>query len=192
MMSGAAKIGALALVTSALDHCGPTHTEVGEVVLVAWPVVMLVGIAVQMPILLLWRRHYRELKTPWPHMVASFAVAVSLALGVIVNRDSHGYAPWLGIALVAFGTSYLAFLLLATRIWLAFDRKMPQLGAHLVAIAVQIVPAMLLAAGLWPDERPDPTGLFILPGYFGVVPGGLFVGFLVEAWLRNRHKPLRT
>jgi hypothetical protein len=48
------------------------------------------------------------------------------------------------------------------------------------------LPAAVLAAGMWDNQKQDPEILYILPGYMGLVPAVLLFGFLIEATVRTR------
>jgi hypothetical protein len=97
----------------------------------------------------------------------------------------------LGVGVTIFGTSYLAVLLVAWRIWFW---KRPRSSFTWVSIPVMVVyvaPAVYLAYHGSTMREVDDWLLdaWMLPGFAGWVPGGLLVVLLVEAVLRTRARP---
>ena len=104
-----------------------------------------------------------------------------------------GVAEWFPTALIAYGASYLALLLVCWRIWLWLRPRTAFTWAHLPVLILQLAPCPPMIFGLW--EKHDEVWLvWILPGYVGMVTGPLFLIALIEVMVRilRRKKAARA
>ena len=172
-------------VAALAENCGPTRQQVGEAVVIAWPLVALGVLAVQWGLLALWRKKWPAVRTPLVAPLLLVAVATSMSLGMIF----HAQKPfqWADMALWLFGCSYAAVVLLATRIWLFFDVRYPLMGPQILAAVLFVLPAMIVSAIPGPNHT-DLEALYIFPGMGGWVPGGLLLATFTEALLRTRRQ----
>ncbi len=186
-MARVTSLASAGLVSAAAltDNCGPSRQQVGEAVIIAWPLVVFGVLVVQRGLLTLWRKKWPAVRTPWVAPVLLLAVATSMSLGMIVHVDKP--MQWAGMALWLFGCSYAAVVLLTTRVWLFFDVRYAFMGPQLVAALVFVLPAVLIAALPGPAHT-DLEGLYILPGMGGWVPGGLLIATYAEALIRTRRR----
>ncbi len=173
-----------------MGGCLPSEEEAGSWVLFASPIAVLAGILALWLLYRLWVRRYPEISFS---RLPAVLLTVALLNGAAVKAF---LAPPLlegtGMGLMAFGTSYLALLLVAWRIW--FWRR-PRSSFTWVSIPIMIpyvAPAVYLAyQGSTTREVADwLLDAWMFPGMTGWVPGGLLLILLIEAKVRTRPRPL--
>lgn len=162
--------------------CTPTPHQTGEAVVIVWPLVMLLACGPQIAMLALWRAVLPTIVFD----LRPFAAWVGLAACVAISVAIAATRPWqwADSAAYFFGLSYAAVLLLTTRVWLRVAPKRALLVPHLVTSLV-FVP---YAIALYFDVTlgiPNPEGIFIVPGYGGVLAAPILLVLLVEAVVRR-------
>lgn len=166
--------------------CGPSDAEAGVAVALASPLVLLVEMALFALLRQLWSRSGAG---PFPSPLQGWVVllAVLVAYGALASFAGpfSAAAEWVLAAVWAFGTSHLALALVIWRIWLAVRPRDAFVGGPALAFAILAAPALPLAAGWVPEGDGEPiVALWVVIGYLGWVPGGLYLLALVEAAVR--------
>jgi hypothetical protein len=171
-------------------RCGPLAVEAGRGILLSAPVAFL-GTALVLALLLrLWRRRHPDLRYPVRALVIAGLVQLAAALMVLWPTVADGDFKWAGMGLWVFGCSYLTGTLVTWRIWLHQWPQGATKWAPLATMAFYWLPAVPLAAEWLPDSvarAMEP--IWILPGLFGLTTAPLFIGLVIEAWLKNRKLP---
>lgn len=174
-------------IAALAPSCAPGHRDTGEAVLIVWPLVMLLSALPQAVLVRMWQWRWPELVIDW----RPFLIFVGMASVVSVSMVMTAAAPWEWAphALWLFGTSYLAALLVITRVLISFRlRAVSFVPAHAGATMVFIPFAMGLRAGFFETATVDPAGYFVFPGYGGWVPGAIAVALLLECWYQRRRQ----
>ncbi len=179
------------LATPVVGRCGPTAEDAGRSVMVAAPCAFVVGIGILMLLLRLWRRgRHKDLRLRQRPLIQTTLVLVGGAGVALLSAIWSPWAmKWIGIALLASGTSYLTLMLVTWRIWFAVKPADSFRWAPLAALLVYWLPALVAAAGLISDAAASKHlgAVWVLPGYFGMVTGPLVLGLLLEAYFRGRR-----
>lgn len=165
------------------SECGPNNHQIGEAILIVWPVVMLLALGPQLGLLALWRKLRPAVSLDLARVWILVTIATAVAIAVIVRAEKPW--RWADAALWFWGCSYGVVLLATTRIWLMANAKTALFGPHVVATGVFVPLAAALYGGI-ADGLGDTSWLFIFPGYGGWVTGGLCLVLLVEVLLRRR------
>ncbi|MCC6620898.1 MAG: hypothetical protein IT385_06570 [Deltaproteobacteria bacterium] len=166
--------------------CGPSPWQAGTSVLLATPIAALVGHLLLLALVHLWRGRQPVLTTSWRTSVAVGGLALAGGVTLAVTGDEP-LRDWPAVAIVTFGSSYLAILLLAFRVALALRPARASMIAIVVAAVLTVAPAPLAIA-----RAGDPElwyGLWIWPGVYGAPTGILLVALLVEGALRGGARP---
>lgn len=164
-------------------QCGPSNRDVGEAILLVWPLVALLALGPQIALLALWRKARPEVDLHLKRFFILIGAAVTVAYPTMLAAQQPW--RWADAALWMFGASYGTVLLLTTRIWLSSNEKTALIGPHLVATVIFIpFAALLYTRVLHHGELAD---LFILPGYGGFTTGPLFLILLIEVLVRRRR-----
>ena len=180
-----------------LTSCtGPSDEEIGQSVLSVAPIVFLVSIGFQYLFFRIWKRKWEELTMVWrPNLI----FLIALIFMALLFRKMELFP----LALVMFGTSYLVVLFLVTRIWLFFDHTNVFTWASVLTMALYLLPAFPMVAGVTEDTLFSDLILFlwILPGSIlgpvlpssdigssGVSTAIVLLVLLVEAWFATRKK----
>lgn len=172
------KISWLAVMALALAACGPTERELGVAVLAATPAILVAGCLLQLLYRLAWRAVDGELpRFDLRPTAALFGLTLGCALLWARDLDDD--------ALMAFalaGTSYATFLVVAMR---ATIRSTLYSWATVVPWILFAPLAVVLAAvGSTTSEADLSLAYYLLPGYGGLISGGLFALLLVEVLVR--------
>ena len=173
----------LAAVAGATS-CNPSPQEVGQQILIVAPLVFLLSLALQWVLLRVWRRRWPDIALRWrTNLLVACALVPPAALAFALGhrRDE------LGLALLMFGASYAAVLLVLTRLVLWRARSRAFTLPHLPALVLFLAPAFFLALGLESPLNADAGALYLYPGMDGWVPAGLFAALTAEALLRTRR-----
>lgn len=174
---------AIAVAFAALGgNCAPTPHHTGEAVVVAWPIVMLLALGPQVVLLAIWRKARPAIDLDLRLFAAWLGLAAFVGLSVAAAADNPW--KWLDSAVYLFGMSYVAVLLVATRVVVSTAPKRAVLVPHLVT-SVVFVP---YAIALYFDVTlgiPSPEGIFIVPGYGGLLAGPIHLALLIEAVIRR-------
>ena len=186
-----------------LTSCtGPSDQDIGQSVLSVAPIVFLVSIGFQYLFFRIWKRKWVELTMSLPPNLIFLIFLIAFALLAFLFQDiEFRKTELLFLALFWFGTSYLTVLFLVTRIWLIFDHNRVFTWASVLTLALYILPAFPMVAGL---TEGTPFGdfafaLWVLPGSIlgslfpdSILTNGsvviLFLVLLVEAWFTTRKK----
>lgn len=190
-----------------LSGCGPTNEEAARAVMMATPFVYGAGLGLMALMAFLWRKLDPDLGINWRPALIGLAAAGGVGLlsfvGVTdvpttdpLNSTTNGIAgvaEWLPSALIAYGTSYLALLLVCWRIWLWLRPQTAFTWAYLPVLIMQLAPCPPMIFGLW-EHHDEVWLLWILPGYVGMVTGPLFLIALIEVMVRilRRKKAARA
>ncbi len=188
-----------------LTSCtGPSDQDYGQSVLSVAPIVFLVSIGFQYLFFRIWKRKCHTLTMAWlPNLVFLVLLIAVVVLAFLFRDIEFRETELLVLALVVFGASYLTVLFLVTRIWLFFDHDQVFTWASILTLALYILPAFPMVAGLTEETLIGDfaLALWIIPGsvlglFFrnsmianaGVVI--LFLVLLVEAWFATRKEGL--
>lgn len=173
-------------------QCGPTREQVGGAVLLAAPVAFLFMALVLRGLTAL----FRPVMGPdarWRPVIGGLAVWLLLtavvALPVSMRVDAF---DWFPTALVSYGATVAAAVLLTWRVWVAVRPQSAFHGALLWAHAVMTLPAIPLA--LMAHEGPQQDQLtdflitvWVLGGYLGAVGGTILLVLLIEGVVRRQR-----
>jgi hypothetical protein len=192
----------LAMAISLTSCTGPSDQDYGLAVLSVAPIVFLVSIGFQYLFFRIWKRKWRTLTMSWlPNLVFLILLIAVMVLAFLLRDIEFRETELLVLALVMFGASYLTVLFLVTRIWLVFDHIRVFTWASILTLALYILPAFPMVAGLTEETwiGDFALALWILPGSVlrllfrdsiianaGVVI--LFLILLVEAWFATRKE----
>ncbi len=153
--------------------------------LVAAPVVLGVGMLL---LGALFRRHQRADAAlsfdRRPVLIAMGATTVGAAATSAALADTQ-VLNWALTALFLYGCSYLTLLLVTWRYWLAKDPARAFTWAWLPVTVVQLVPAILMAAGGLPGNEVV-AAVWVFPGYFGIPTLVAIILAFVEASKKGR------
>ncbi len=194
----------LAMAISLTSCTGPSDQDVGQSVLSVAPVVFLVSIGFQYLFFRIWKRKWHTLTMAWlPNLVFLIFLIAVMMLAFLFRDIEFRETELLVLALVVFGASYLTVLFLITRIWLFFDHTRVFTWASILTLALYILPAFPMVAGLTEE-----TGIGDLAVVLWVAPGSvlrllfgdsmianagvviLFLVLLAEAWFATRKEGL--
>ncbi len=175
--------GLFALAASA-SGCGPTPQEVGSAVLLTAPIALLASFV----LLGLLSRAFGDDSPKGRGLgrtrLVQLCVTIALALSQIPSALSTNVDQYLPIVLGLFGSSFLGIVLVCWRVWHAVDPAGARTWAPLPAIALQLLPAILLSTG-WLNHFEEADlmigVLYFFPGCEGVVPAALLIVLLGEA-----------
>lgn len=169
-----------------LGACGPTARESGHSILLMAPLITVAGGSIAVLFRLLWQPMVPSLPLSFRRCRNAILLltlpCLPLAFDPALNDD------WIGTALVAVGSTYLTLLLLAIRLIILAQAR--HLFAHII-----YVPWLLLYPGAayyayggstTAEASEFHMNLWILPGYFGIFAGALFLLLLLEVFIR-RH-----
>lgn len=179
------------LVLLLVAGCGPNAREAGVAALVvAFPILVIASMLLWL-LSRLWQRVRPQLVFRWQPFVTVGLVLSGVGLFAAVLPFHGSATEWLVMALWAVGTSYLTIVLLVWRIRLSARNGLA--WAHGLACAIQFLPALPLAFfGSTEGELNGPLlGVWMLPGYGGLVAGPIYVLLLLEAlvrWQRARSR----
>ncbi len=181
-----ARRGGLVAVIALTAGCAPSHRETGEAVVIVWPAVLLLASLPQAVLIRLWRTHWPTLAVPTRALVAAVALASVAAIAMIAGvRAPWEWAPH---ALWLFGTSYLAVLLVLTRIVIATSwRAHAVIAAHAATSAIFIPFALALRAGYFDTAAIDSAAFYVMPGYGGWVPAAIALVLWIEWRVRRAN-----
>lgn len=183
--------GHVALVVTVLAAgCGPTPEEAAGAVLVALPVVLLVGHLFVRLLTRLWRPLVDPPLSARPVLVAA-AVAVAPAIGALVVGGDR-VLEWVVAAVWAFGTTYLTLLFVAWRVWLACDAITAGSWSFFAPLSLTLLPGLPLFF-----DAPSQYGEMIVAGwvfigYGGMVGGPVLLVLLIEVLVRRHRARLAT
>ena len=170
-------------------RCGPLAVEAGRGLLLSAPVILLVTALVLALLLRLWRRRLPDLRFPTRALLVTGLVQLAAGLMVLWPAIADNHMRWAGMGLWLFGCSYLSVTLVAWRLLLHLRPRAATTWAPLSVMAFYWLPAIPLNAEWLPDSVARAMeGVWVVPGFFGLVTGPLLLGLLVEAWLRNRPR----
>jgi len=195
-----------------LSGCGPSEEEAARAVMMATPIVYLAGMGIMALMLFLWRKLEPRLGINWRPVLLGLALACVIGLLSIVGvttdppPDTNGDSPWgrattdgipgvvgwLGIAIIFYGTSYLALLLVSWRIWLWRRPATAFTWAWVPVLFVMLAPCatMIMFSGNRSDAMrffaEAVVGLWGFPGFMGMVTVPLLLIALTEVWVRVR------
>jgi hypothetical protein len=168
-----------------LGACGPTERECGQSILLMAPLIMIVGGGMAALFRFLW-------KPMVPSLPLSFAQCRNAVLLMTLPCLPLAFGPsfnseWLGMTLLAVGTSYLSFLLIAVRLCLL--RRCQALWARVIYAPWLLLYPSALYFAYFGSTSAEPSDfhmqLWLFPGYFGLITGGLFVVLLLEVLTRR-------
>jgi hypothetical protein len=190
-MTPAIPAALVGLLACSMQHCGPTPKESGDTILMVLPFVVLSAMGVQWVFLKLWKSLRQSIVLDWGRNLF-FCGALLLPAGYAFLTDGRP-GEWLPIAYWLFGCSYVAAMLLVTRLMLlSNDARLVFFVPHLFLSAIFAAPALPLALGLAQRKWQDASEMmWIMPGFGGWVPGGLFLLLFIEVlWRRARLRRL--
>jgi hypothetical protein len=182
-------LAGLLLLSLVGGDCGPSPAEAGGAVLLASPVAFLAGLVALSILHTLWLPLKGPMRMDPLRLGAAFLALCGLAaLGPL---GSKGSVEWWGVAVLAFGTSYVSVLLIVWRIWLHQQPKTASTWAPIAVMAFMLVPApFLLAINPSRGDAEPVVSAWILPGMFGYATIPIFVVVVGEALVRRlRHRP---
>jgi len=173
-------------------ECSPSSAEAAGAVLAASPIAYIGGLIA----VLLLRWIWQPLSGPLPirEKALFFAFFLLLGLAGLGNlAQPKGVSEWLGIAVIAFGPSYISLLLVVWRIWIWKKPETACTWAPLSVMAVMLLPAPYLLTDP-PKEMGEPfiSFLWLMPGMFGYVSGPLFVALVGEVFVRRLIQSTKT
>jgi hypothetical protein len=180
-----AAIAAIAL----LGGCGPTEREVGGLLLLALPAMVLFGGLLQLGYKALWRAAIDGESPRFDPRPSGWLFGASVLL-LLVPLIGDAVSDEVAVALWLAGSSYALYLLLAMRITVGSARRYA--WAALAPWVLMVPLAVVLA--LFGSATDDGSGFglyYILPGYAGIVPGGVAALLLIEIAIRNAIKRKR-
>lgn len=179
-------LAALALAPLLLGaRCGPTDQEAGGAVVLALPVMIAAGTLLLWGLNGLWRHALDDLTwRPGPALAGIAGSGVIAAMTAIALADTDA-ARWVGMALVAAGSSYLALLLVVWRLWMVASPARAFAWAWLPAAVLQLVTGAAAATDAMGDGAMDVLAVvWIIPGYWGIPTLALLLGVALEAAIR--------
>jgi len=189
-------IKALLACVLLVSGCGPTDEEAGRAVMLAAPIVLLVGTGIMRFLLFLWRRLEPGLDMSMkPSLVAFWVLAGGAVLslvGITEPPAASGQTPWQSVtewlpaALILFGNTSLALWLVTWRVWLLIDPARAFSWSGLPVLAVLLIPAPFMAFGSMAPANDFIFLVWVFPGYMGIVPPCLLGLLLLEFFLRYR------
>lgn len=172
-------------------RCGPLAVEAGRGILLSAPVAFLATALVLALLLRLWRRRHPDLRFPTRALLWPGLVQVAAAMAVLWPTLADNDLKWAHMGLWIFGSSYLAATLALWRFLLHVKPRAATLWATLSVMAFYWLPAVPLAGGWLPDSvAKNMEFIWVLPGYFGLTTTPLLIGMLIEAWFKNRNRPV--
>lgn len=173
----------VAIAALAIAGCGPSEREVGAWVLLALPMIAVLGTLLQLGYRALWRRAVdRTTPARLNRRPTVWLIALSCALFVIPFAIGEVDDELL-VALWAAGTTYAAYLCLAMRATITSDRRYA--FSAVVPWLLIAVPAVLFALFGSTTEGDFAQLYYMLPGYAGLVPGGMVVIMVLEIAIRH-------
>jgi hypothetical protein len=184
---GRVLIAALLLLCAICGSCGPSPAEEGGAVLLASPLVFLVGLAVLRLFLFLWRPLLGEARMRWRPLAVTFAALLGLAALGGAATGSGGY-DWMGTAFLAFGASYLSIVLILFRVLVHSSPANAFTWPPIVVMAVMLLPAPWLALGGGAEAADLISMVWVFPGFFGYATLPIAVLMMIELIVRRiRH-----
>ena len=167
-----------------LGGCGPSRKEAGTAVILASPLVFLIGLGFVWIFYKLWSRRFPDLKMSWKPGIICTICLLLFSLPFMVNLPQKTL-DWAVSALWIFGTSYLTVLFIVFRISFFFSQN------TFTWIAIPLILFYsFFALSLIDSESSASFELFmilcIFPGYGGIVSGIVFLILLIEVLIRTQ------
>lgn len=176
---------------SILGGCGPSEKEIGIMVALSAPAIIVTCMIVSKLLCFLWRKLQCDIHAQlWPSLTwcaLTFFIAISAYTQIRSQQDGYGMFK---SGCLGAGPSVIAIWLLMWRVWMLANRSHAFTWALPVASSIFFLPAWYLVL-CGSDVGPASDywiNFFVFPGYLGFSAIPLLVVLLAEATYRTiRH-----